>query len=178
VAEPSTIARPYAEAAFQLAADKGALPEWSDMLGALDSVIGHPRVRQVIGDPNVPAARAAGVIIGVLAGSLTGEAENFVRVLAENRRLALVGAIRGEFERLKDESDRSVEAVVDTAFPLDDAQLAAIVAQVERKIGRKVKTRMVVDPELIGGVKITIGDKVFDASARAQLVALGTALRI
>jgi F-type H+-transporting ATPase subunit delta len=89
-----------------------------------------------------------------------------------------VGAIRGEFERLKDESDRSVEAVVDTAFPLDDAQLAEIVAQVERKVGRKVKTRMVVDPELIGGVKITIGDKVFDASARAQLVALGTALRI
>jgi F-type H+-transporting ATPase subunit delta len=177
VAEPSTIARPYAEAAFKLADAKGALAEWSAALGNLAGVAADARVRAAIADPNVPAAKVAGLFIAVLAGRLSGEAENFVRVLADNGRLEVLAEIREQFEALKNAREGVVEAEIASAFELDAAQLADLVARLEKKTGRKVKAKVSVDKALIGGVKIAIGDKVIDGSARAQLGALETALK-
>jgi F-type H+-transporting ATPase subunit delta len=177
MAEPSTVARPYAEAAFKLADRAGALARWSEMLGALALVAQDARVRAAIGDPNRSDAQVAGLFIAVLAGRLSGEGENFVRVLAENGRLDLLPEIRRQFEALKDEREGVVEAEVQSAFELSDAQLQDLVQRLERKTGRKVRARVAVDRELIGGVKIVLGDKVIDGSARAQLVALETALK-
>ena len=177
MAEPSTVARPYAEAVFKLADGAGALGSWSGMLANLASVASDARVLAAIGDPNMPGPKVAGMLIAVLAGRLSGEAENFVRVLAENRRLALLPEIRVQYEKLKDERESSVEAEIESAFPLDDAQLAELVAGLEKKTGRKVKARVSVEKELIGGVRVSIGDKVFDASAKAQLAALAGALK-
>ena len=177
MAEPSTIARPYAEAAFRLADTQGKLADWSATLANLSAVAVDERVRVAIGDPNFPAAKIAGLFIAILTGKLTGEGENFVRVLAENGRLDVLAEIRTQYEVLRNEREGVVEAEVYSAFEMDQAQVADLVARLEKKTGRKVKARVSVDKSLIGGVKIVIGDKVIDGSARAQLAALETALK-
>ena len=178
MAEPSTIARPYAEAAFRLADAQGKLADWSVALANLSAVAADERVRAAIGDPNFPAARVAGLFLSILAGKLGGEAENFVRVLAENGRLDVLPEIRTQYEVLKNAREGTVEAEVYTAFEMDAAQVADLVSRLEKKTGCKVKARVSVDKSLIGGVKIVIGDKVIDGSARAQLAALETALKV
>jgi F-type H+-transporting ATPase subunit delta len=177
MAEPSTVARPYAEAAFRLADEAGALGKWSEMLAALALVAGDPRVRAAVADPNLSDAKAAGLFISILSGNLTGDAENFVRVLAENGRLGLLPEIRAQFEALKNEREGVLEAEVHSAFELSQAQLAELVQRLEKKTGRKVKARIEIDKDLIAGVRIVLGDKVIDGSARAQLGALETALK-
>ncbi|TAN54147.1 MAG: F0F1 ATP synthase subunit delta [Betaproteobacteria bacterium] len=177
MAEPSTIARPYAEAVFRLADAQGRLAEWSVALANLAAVAADARVRAAVGDPNLSAAKVAGLFIAVLAGKLSGEAENLVRVLAENGRLDVLAEICTQYEALKNEREGVVEAEVFSAFELDAAQVADLVSRLERKTGRKVKARVSVDASLIGGVKIVIGDKVIDGSARAQLGALEAALK-
>jgi F-type H+-transporting ATPase subunit delta len=177
MAEPSTIARPYAEAAFRLADAQGKLADWSAVLANLSAVAADARMREAISDPNFPAAKVAGLFISVLAGKLTGEAENFVRVLAENGRLDVLAEIRTQYEALKNEREGTVEVEVYTAFEMDQAQVADLVSRLEKKTGRKVKARVSVDKSLIGGVKVVIGDKVIDGSARAQLSALENALK-
>lgn len=177
MAEPSTIARPYAEAAFKLADETGALGKWAEMLGALALVAADARVRAALADPNLSDAQAAGLLISILSGKLSGDAENLLRVLAENGRLGLLPEIRVQFEALKNEREGVLEAEVHSAFELSPAQVADLVQRLEKKTGRKVKATVQVDKELIAGVRITLGDKVIDGSARAQLGALETALK-
>jgi F-type H+-transporting ATPase subunit delta len=177
MAEPSTIARPYAEAAFRLADAQGKLAEWSVALANLSSVAADERVRAVIGDPALSPSKVAGLFISILAGKLTGEAENFVRVLAENGRLDVLSEIRTQYELLKNEREDVVEAEVQSAFEMIPGQVADLVARLEKKTGRRVRARVSVDKSLIGGVRIVIGDKVIDGSARAQLAALENALK-
>ncbi|HTP61625.1 MAG TPA: F0F1 ATP synthase subunit delta [Burkholderiales bacterium] len=177
MAEPSTIARPYAEAAFKLADAQGKLADWSAALANLAAVAADARVREAIGDPNLPDTKVAGLFISILAGKLTGEIENFVRVLAENGRLGVLSEIRTQYEALKNEREGTVDAEVFTAFEMDQAQITDLVSRLEKNTGRKVKAAVSIDKSLIGGVKVVIGDKVIDGSARAQLAALETALK-
>ena len=177
MAEPSTIARPYAEAAFRLADAQGKLAEWAAAIANLSAVAADNRVRAAISDPNIPAAKVAGLILSILAGKLSGETENFVRLLAENGRLDVLAEIRSQYDALKNEREGVVEAEITTAFEMDQAQLADLVSRLEKKTGRKVKAHVSVDKALIGGVKIAIGDQVIDGSARAQLGALENALK-
>src|SRR5437762_7973260 len=141
MAEPSTIARPYAEAVFKLADASGSLAKWSEMLAALAQVAADERVRAAVADPNLSDAQIAGLFIAILAGKLSGEAENFVRVLAQNNRLELLPEMRTQFEALKNEREGVVEADVQSAFALSDAQLADLVQRLEKKTGRKVRAR-------------------------------------
>ena len=177
MAEPSTVARPYAEAAFKLADEAGALARWSEMLAGLAAVAADPRVRQATADPRLADPQRAGLFIAILGGRLSGEAENFVRVLTQNDRLALLPEIREQFETLKNEREGVVEAQVHSAFELAPAQLADLQSRLEKRTGRKVRTEVHIDKDLIGGVKLVLGDKVIDGSARAQLAALETALK-
>jgi len=177
MAEPSTIARPYAEAAFRLADGQGKLAEWSAALANLAAVAADARIEAAVGDPNLPAAKVAGLFISILAGKLTGETENFVRVLAENGRLDVLAEIHTQYEVLKNEREGTVEAEIYTAFEMNAAQVADLVQRLEKRTGRKVRTKVLIDKNLIGGVKIVVGDKVIDGSARAQLGALEAALK-
>ena len=177
MAEPSTIARPYAEAAFRLADGQGKLAEWSAALANLAAVAADARIEAAVGDPNLPAAEVAGLFISILAGKLTGETENFVRVLAENGRLDVLAEIHTQYEVLKNEREGTVEAELYTAFEMNAAQVADLVQRLEKRTGRKVRTKVLIDKNLIGGVKIVVGDKVIDGSARAQLGALEAALK-
>ena len=177
MAEPSTVARPYAEAAFKLADPADALGKWSEMLAELALVAQDERVRAATADPKLSDAQVSGIFISILSGKLTGEAENFVRVLAENGRIELLPLIHEQFEALKNEREGVVEAEVHSAFELTAAQVADLVQRLEKKTGRKVRTQVHVNKDLIGGIKVVLGDKVIDGSARAQLGALETALK-
>ena len=177
MAEPSTVARPYAEAAFRLADEAGARAKWSEMLGALALVARDERVRAAAADPNLGHEQVAGLFIAILAGRLSAEAENFVRVLAQNGRLELLPEVREQFDALKNEREGVLEAEVHSAFELTDAQVADLAQRLERKTGRKVRTKVHLNKDLIAGVRIVLGDKVIDGSARAQLGALETALK-
>ena len=177
MAEPSTVARPYAEAAFRLADEANALGRWSEMLAALALIAQDDRVRAAIGDPKLSDAEVAGLFISILAGRLNAEAENLVRVLAANGRLELLPEIRVQFEVLKNEREGVIEAQVQSAFELSDAQVRDLVQRLEKKTGRKVKATIEIDKDLIAGVRVVLGDKVIDGSARAQLAALESALK-
>jgi F-type H+-transporting ATPase subunit delta len=177
MAEPSTVARPYAEAVFKLADASGGLGKWADALAALAAVAADARVRQAVSDPGMSDAKAAGLFISILGGKLSGDAENLVRVLAEYGRLDLLPEIREQFEALKNEREGVVEAQVQSAFELTQDQVGDLVSRLEKKLGRKVKAQVSVDQSLIGGVRVLVGDKVIDGSARAQLGALENALK-
>ena len=177
MAEPSTIARPYAQAIYRLAEASAKLPQWSEMLADLSKIAADARVSAAMNDPNISTAKVAGMFLAVLGGRLTGEAENLVRVLADNRRLEVLGEIGAQFEVLKNEHEGTVQAEIVSAFPLDQAQLQTLVAHLESNTGKRVKPVVAVDSELIAGVRVVIGDKVIDGSARAQLAALEAALK-
>jgi F-type H+-transporting ATPase subunit delta len=177
MAEPSTVARPYAEAAFKLAEAAGSLAKWSDMLSGLAAVGADERVQRAMSDPNLSDAQVAGLFIGVLSGKLDSEGENFARVLASNQRLELLPEIREQFDALKNEREGVVEAEIQSAFEMTQDQVGDLLSRLEKKLGRKVKAHVSVDKTLIGGVRVVVGDKVIDGSARAQLAALETALK-
>ena len=177
MAEPSTIARPYAEAVFRLADAAGKLGAWSDMLANLSKVAADPSVAAALNDPNLSGAKTAGMLIGVLSGQLSAEAENLVRVLADNRRLEVLPEIASQFEVLKNEREGVVEAEIVSALPLQNGQLEVLVSRLEARTGKRVKPQVSIDGDLIAGVRVLIGDKVIDGSVRAQLQALEAALK-
>jgi F-type H+-transporting ATPase subunit delta len=177
MAEPSTIARPYAEAVFRLADSAGKLGAWSDMLANLAKVSADPGIAAALKDPNLSAPKAAGMLIGILSGQLDAEAENLVRVLADNHRLEVLPEIAAQFEVLKNEREGVVEAEIVSALPLANGQLEALVSRLQARTGKRVKPHVSVDPDLIAGVRVLIGDKVIDGSVRAQLQALEAALK-
>ena len=162
---------------FKLAEAQNGLAKWSDMLAALAAVAADARVRVTVMDPNLSDAKVAGLFISILAGKLSGDAENLVRVLAEYGRLELLPEIREQYEALKNEREGVVEAEIYSAFDLPQPQLSDLVQRLEKKTGRKVRARVQLDKDLIGGIKVVIGDKVIDGSARAQLGALENQLK-
>jgi F-type H+-transporting ATPase subunit delta len=176
MAEPVTIARPYAEAVFKLAREKGDLAGWSGMLAALDALVKDPQIQVCIGDPNVTAEQLEGLILGVAGDGVDGSGRNFVQVLIANDRLALLPEIRALYEGLRRENEGILEAKIISALPIDDNQLRDLVARLEAKYRRKVSAEVEFDPGLIGGVRIVIGDKVIDATVRGKLDAMAAAL--
>jgi F-type H+-transporting ATPase subunit delta len=180
MAEPVTIARPYAEAVYKLAREKNALAQWSDALANLDAVVGDARVQAIISDPNVSAQQLEGLVLGVTGDKLEAlvakEARNFIQVLVQNNRLELTPHIRGLYESLKREHEGVLEAQVISALPIGDDQVKSLVATLEAKFKRKITARLEIDPQLIGGVKIVVGDKVIDATVRGRLDAMAAAL--
>jgi F-type H+-transporting ATPase subunit delta len=176
MAEPVTIARPYAEAAFRLALDSGRLAQWSDMLGLVEAVVRDEQVGTRIGDPNVEEQALEGLILGALGERLDGQGRNLVQVLVGNGRLELVPHIRALFDELKREHEGVLEATLISALPITDEQVKPLLESLETRFGRKVTARVEVDPELIGGVRIVVGDKVIDATVRGRLDAMAAAL--
>ncbi len=176
MAELLTIARPYADAAFALARDESALPQWSDALSHLAQVMASGEASGVITNPRLSAEQIA-TLIGDAAGSLSNSQRNFVRVLAENERLSVLPEIASQFQRLRNVAEGAIDAAIDSAYPLTEVQIDEIRATLEEKYGRKVRTTARVDRSLIGGVAIRVGDEVIDASVRGKLARLAATLK-
>lgn len=175
MAEIATIARPYAEAVFELADRAGALDRWSGVLARLADLAGHPEVRQLLGDPRVGSARLTELLVS-LAGEAGAEAKGLIATLVENKRVEALPAVREHYETLKNERQGAVDATIETALEIDAGQLASLVADLEKKFGRKVRAQVVIDRELIGGARITVGDQVIDGSVKGRLAALSAGL--
>ena len=176
MAEQATIARPYAEAVFALARDHANLGAWSEMLSLLEAVVVDRRVADCIGDPNVTGRQLEDLILGIAGANLDGAGRNLISVLVHNGRLPLVPAIRVQYEELRREHEGVLEAEIESGQALTDEQLARLVARLEARYKRKVRARVTIDPDLIGGVRIVLGDKVLDATVRGKLAAMAAAL--
>lgn len=177
MAELTTIARPYAEAAFRIARDANALPAWSGMLSLLGDVAADPRVAGALDNPKLTAPDKAALVLSIAGDRLDETGRNFVRVLVDADRIGVLPQIRTLFEALKNNADGVSKARIDTAFPLTDAQAADLKAALEKRFGRKIETTVNVDPALGGGARITVGDTVIDGTIEAQLAAMANQLR-
>ena len=175
MAENVTIARPYAEAIFALADAGGALGGWSRTLAVMAAVAANSDLRAAAANPNLSASQVYGLFAGA-CGDLASEAQNLVHVLIENGRLALLPEIRAIYEELKNEREGVMEAVITSAQPLESGQLSALVAELERRFGRKISPQVRVDANLIGGARMQVGDEVIDGSVRGKLAAMAVAL--
>jgi F-type H+-transporting ATPase subunit delta len=177
MAELLTVARPYAEAAFALATEQNALPVWSEMLRLASGVAADAQMRAALDNPKLAAGAKESLFLSVCGEKLNAEGKSFVRVLIEADRIGLLPEIGEIFGALKDEADGVARAHIVTAFAMDDAQLSALKAMLEKRFGKKIEATVSVDPELIGGAKIVVGDTVIDASVRGELQAMETHLR-
>jgi F-type H+-transporting ATPase subunit delta len=177
MAELTTIARPYAEAAFRIAGDGNALPAWSTMLDLLAGIAADPRVVGALDNPKLTAPDKASLVLSITGDSLDAAGRNFVRVLVDSDRFGVLPQIRTLFEALKNDTDGVSKARIDTAFPLTEGQEAGLKAALEKRFGRKIETTVNVDPALGGGARITVGDTVIDGTIEAQLAAMATQLR-
>lgn len=175
--ETVTIARPYAEALYRLASQKSALADWSRMLSTASAVASDATMSDAIANPKFTRANVEQVFFAVMDKALSEEGKNLIRLLLQNGRLALLPVIAAQFEKLKAEQSGMLEADIVSAYPLSAAQEKEMVELLERRFDRKVTTRVSVDPELIGGVKINAGDVVIDASVRGQLDNMAFALK-
>jgi F-type H+-transporting ATPase subunit delta len=176
MAEVATVARPYAEAAFKLALESRNLAGWSDMLSLLGTVVADDTVAAHVDDPNIDDRALESLLLGIFGDKLDGQGRNFLQVLVQNRRLMLLPQIRTQYEELRRGHEGVLEALIVSALQISDEQVAQLVASLEAKNGRKVTARVEVDPELIGGVRIVVGDKVIDATVRGRLDAMAAAL--
>lgn len=177
MAEALTIARPYAEAVFRLAKTKNALSAWSDMLQFAATVTSDERIRALIGNPKISAKHLGELLLGICGNKLSIEGCNFILLLIENARVELLPQVRDLFEQLKTQHEGVLEAKVISAFAMSDLQLKNLVAGLEAKFKRKIEAKVSINKELIGGVKIEIGDEVLDASVRGKLEAMSIALK-
>jgi len=176
MSEAITIARPYAQAAFDEAQKLNALRAWSEMLLSLAQAVNHPEVQAAVSNPRVPAVQIAGLMDALLGTSASAQQRNFVRIVADNRRLLVLPEIAELFEARKAEAEKSVNVVVDSAFELSAAQQDKIAASLKKRLAREIKLTCNVKKELLGGVVIRAGDKVIDGSALTRLAEMANAL--
>jgi len=176
MSEAITIARPYAQAAFDEAQKLDTLRAWSEMLLSLAQAVNHPEVQAAVSNPRVPAVQIAGLMDALLGTSASAQQRNFVRIVADNRRLLVLPEIAELFEARKAEAEKSVNVVVDSAFELSAAQQDKIAASLKKRLAREIKLTCNVKKELLGGVVIRAGDKVIDGSALTRLAEMANAL--
>jgi F-type H+-transporting ATPase subunit delta len=177
MAEAVTIARPYAVAIFRLAKEKSALARWSEMLAFATAVAADPQMQAINDDPNVSSEQVERVFLTVCGDRLDAGAVNLIKLLVEYDRLSLLPEIARLFEELKAKDEGVVEAEITAATKPDEAQVKALVSQLESRFKQKVVAQVIVDPEIIGGVKIVVGDTVIDASVRGRLQEMAYTLK-
>jgi F-type H+-transporting ATPase subunit delta len=176
MAELNTVARPYTKAAFEFALAQGTLDAWSEMLHLAASVARDGQMALVLSNPALTSKQKTQAILSVLDDSLSDAGRNFITLLAENRRLALLPEILAQFEQLKANQQKSVDIDVTTAFELDEQQQQKLTQAIGAKLGRDVKMTTQVDKSILGGVVIRSADLVIDGSVRARLAKLTEAM--
>lgn len=172
MSEPNTIARPYAKAAFEFAVEKQQLEQWSNMLTLLSLIFSDKSIQGLLDDPKVSNQQLVELAVDIAKDQLNEYGNNFLKLLSENNRLGLLPLIHQQFEHLKDEYLKLVEVDVTSAFELSEELQQKLAAALEKKFYCKVKLNTVIDPSVIGGALIRIGDKVIDGTVLSQLTIL------
>lgn len=167
MAELATIARPYAEALFKSCIkDLSAASHWVDELGA---IAGNEALQQFADSPKTTSGQVFDLIVSVAKTALPEQAKNFLRTVIENKRLGVLPEITAQFRALKNAQSGSSDALIYSAFPIDGDVLVNVAAMLEKRFGRKLNASVVVQPELIGGIRVVVGDEVLDTSVKARL---------
>ena len=169
MADKTTIARPYARAAFEEARGENRLGPWSDAIRTAAAVVTDPRVETLLGNPRVKSTDLAQLVIDIAGPQIGEHGANFVHTLVENHRLAYLPEISALFDELKDEAEKVVDVTVTSAAPLDEGQRKTLTTALERRLKRGVRMQCHTDPSLIGGAVLQAGDLVIDGSLRTQL---------
>lgn len=166
---PSTAARRYAEAAFQLAERDGAIDAYGSGLDLAASVLGDERVLAMLRNPARPLLERLDVVRRALDGRVPDPVARLVQLLVERGRIDRLAAVAGEYRRLRNEANGVVQAVARTALPLTSDETVALQRKVAQMTGRTVDLRVEVDESLIGGLTVRVGDTLYDASVRGRL---------
>jgi F-type H+-transporting ATPase subunit delta len=174
MAELATIARPYAEALFK--ATKSDLNGAAVWVEALQEIAKNPQLQQFSDNPNVTNAQVFDVVTGVARVALPELAKNFLRAVIENGRLSAVPEIAEQFRVLKNAQSGSSDALVYSAFAIDEAALADLTVTLEKRFARKLNVTVQLQPDLIGGIRVVVGDEVLDSSVKARLEQMKVAL--
>jgi len=169
MADKTTVARPYAKAAFEEAKASNQLAPWSETLRTASIVVQDPRVQRLLGNPAVSNAELA-KLVGDLAGpQLDGQGRNFVQTLAENRPSRLPPRDFESVDELKDEAEGVIDVTVTSAAPLEAGQREALTSALQRRLKREIRLQCETDPSLLGGAVLRAGDLVIDGSVRSRL---------
>lgn len=169
MAERTTVARPYADAAFQIAREEDALARWSEMVGLADTIAADAQMAGVLGSPRLDASEKASLLLSIAGDRFTDDMRSFVRVLIETGRIELLPEIRALFESLRDDAEGVARATIETALPLSVAQLGDLTAALSKRFGKRIEATTSTNPALIGGARIAVGDTVIDGSVRGKL---------
>ena len=176
MAELSTLARPYAKAAFEYAVEAKDLQSWSEGLALAASVAQQSEVVELLSSPSATADQQASALKDICADELSVTGQNFISILSENRRLQLLPQISQQFEVMKANLEKAVDVDVATASELDAAQQKSLSDALSAKLERKVNLQVSVDKNLLGGAVIRAGDTVIDGSIRGRLTKLAESL--
>ncbi|MDR0779648.1 MAG: F0F1 ATP synthase subunit delta [Pseudomonadales bacterium] len=174
----TTFARPYARAAFETAEAAGKLADWSQGLGLIAALQQQEKVAEFLSRPGLGWEQQAKLLLDLAGADLDATLQNFVRLLASNKRLALLPEVVQLYEALKAERERTVDVEVISAFAMNDAQTQALAAALKARLQREVKLSASVDQRLIGGVIVHAGDLVIDASVRGKLNKLSETMNV
>lgn len=165
----TTLARPYAKAAFETAMESGLLQPWSKGLGVLSALMQHEKVATYMAIPSNSAEQQAATLLELCGNELDSKLQKLVGLLAKNKRLALLPEIAKLFEGLKAESEKSIDVEVVSAFAMDAGDEAKLASALKTRLQRDVKLSSQVDSSLIGGMIVRTGDLVIDGSVRGKL---------
>ena len=169
MAELATLARPYAEALFEVAA-KG------DVQAALAAVAADDQLRQFADSPKVTSQQVFDLIASVVSTPMSVTLQNLLRTVIDNGRITVLPEIAAQFHALANANAGVSDATVSSAFPIAPAQLPDVVAALERRFGRRLNVTVAVEPALIGGIRVGVGDEVMDTSVKARLEQMRVAL--
>jgi F-type H+-transporting ATPase subunit delta len=176
MAESVTIARPYAEAVFKIAKETGTLSQWSDVLQRLSAVAQDAEVASIVGNPKLSSEQLSEFFVS-LAGSSDGNLSGLLSLMAANERLILLPEVAELFEAAKSNEEGIKDALLESAFALSEAQLAGLLPTLEEHFKTRLSATVQVAPELIGGIRVTVGDQVLDTSVRSKLESMAIALK-
>jgi len=176
MSELNTVARPYAQAAFDLAREAGTLAQWSDMLGFAAVVSVDAAMREAVDSPNLSVTEQAELFAQVCGDQIDDQGRNFVKLLAENRRLTLFPEIAALFEELRADAEGTLEATVTSAKPISEAQQEEMASALKARFNRDVVLQVEIDESIIGGAIIRAGDTVIDGSVHGKLEKFANAL--
>ena len=180
MAELSTIARPYAEALFAAASSEksaaGALDQWLQVVAEMATVAQHAEVAQVVGDPKLGGQQVYELVRGLIKSPLPSAAENFLKLVVDNGRLAALPEVARQFRAMKNAAEGQADCVIESALPLSDEQVKDLLWSLSRKFGLKLIPQVKIDPSLIGGVRVSVGDHVLDDTVKSRLAQMHTAL--
>ncbi len=177
MAELSTLARPYAKAAFAFAREHRALPAWSAMLAMAATVAEEPQVAQKINTPSLSATDRATLLIELCGDALDQAGRNFLHILAENLRLPLLGEVARLFEELKAAAEKEAAVEIISAMPLEEEMTARLTQALGARLGQEVSVRVRIDENLLGGAVVRAGDMVIDGSVQGRLQRLAEAIK-